>query len=378
MSLGHDLGDARPRAPAGGRRWPPRGSPARCTGSTASSGWALRAARAEVPRLGARAWKPAAAARSVPSALVMHYASFAYALRGDAAAAGSRRWRAARASRGAGDRASCTSSPIRWHRWRHAEYVWAASQRAALLALVRRERGRGRDDRPTGASGCVRAAGCRGAAPAALRPCTRTCRPRAQGVARPSRCWSGLFGYAYEGANGGAGARRAGRAAPDRTADRTGAAGRPRARTPRPASGGCSGARERRRCARRSASAVGCPAQELSDALARCAALLCAASAGSHLAQGDAGGLAGLRATGGRTSTGTLTWRELREQDAARVVRCRAPARWPASSTRLLADTGGAGRARRARARVPRAPHGRRLHGAAAAAAARRLAPAGG
>ncbi len=82
------------------------------------------------------------------------------------------------------------------------------------------------------------------------------------------------------------------------------------------------------------------PAQELSDELARCAVLLCAASPGPTSRKGT---LAGSLASGGRwwRSTGHLTWAELREQDAARVVarrrrrarrRARTAARRPSSA----------------------------------------------
>ena len=78
------------------------------------------------------------------------------------------------------------------------------------------------------------------------------------------------------------------------------------------------------------------PAQELSDELARCAVLLCAASPGPTSRKGT---LAGSLASGRPVVAidGHLTWGELREQDAARVVPADAGA-LAAELTRLLGD----------------------------------------
>ncbi len=183
----------------------------------------------------------------------------------------------------------------------------------------------------------------------------------------------GLFGYAYEGANGGLVLDALARAA-RRAAAAPRAARRPGARY---ADGG--GLAGRGPAPGRAATAIEfsgrLPAQELSDALARCAVLLCAASPGPTSRKGT---LAASLASGRPVVAidGHLTWGELREQDAARVVAADAAAHSPPSS----APAGGSRRAggtRRARTLLPRAPHGRRLHGAARSGCSQ-LAPAGG
>jgi glycosyltransferase involved in cell wall biosynthesis len=80
------------------------------------------------------------------------------------------------------------------------------------------------------------------------------------------------------------------------------------------------------------------PAQELSDALARCAALICAASPGPTSRKGT---LAAELASGRPVVAldGHLTWSELVEQDAARVVAAN-PAALAGELARLLSDTG--------------------------------------
>ena len=285
-----------------------------------------RAARAEV-----RAWAGAlrqALHQQRPDAIVLHYASFAYAQRGLPLLLGS----TLAALRAAGPPVIVFAHELAypWGRGARGDF-WAASQRAALLPLLR-------------ASAAVivttdqrldwlHSRRWLPRRPLAMAPVFSNLPPPSPRVT-PDPMLVGLFGYAYEGAatalvlDALAELRRRGQPV---VLELLGAPG------PDTEIGEAwrSGAREREVADALSFSGR-LSAQELSDEIARCAALICAASPGPTSRKGT---LAGELASGRPVVAldGPLTWGELREQDAVRVV---APdgAALAAELARLLAD----------------------------------------
>ena len=280
----------------------------------------LRAAHAEV-----RAWAGALRRElqdERPDAVVLHYASFAYAHRGVPLLLGP----ALTAARSAGSPVIAFVHELAypWRRGARGD-VWAASQRAALLPLVR-------------ASAAVvvttdqrvewlrRGGGCRGARWRSAPVFSNLPPPSPAGHTR-CRCWSGCSATPTRGPRW--------RWCSTRWPSCAGAVSRSCSSCwarPGPAREigelWRSGARERGVADALSFSGR-LPAQELSDEIARCAALICAASPGPTSRKGT---LAGSLASGRPVVAldGPLTWRELRERDAARVV-APTPPRWPAS-----------------------------------------------
>jgi len=264
-----------------------------------------------------------------PDAVVLHYASFAYAHRGAPLLLGP----ALAAVRASGAPVIAFVHELAYPWRRHARGVfWAASQRAALLPLVR-------------ASDAVivttdqrlewlRSRRWLPRRPLAVAPVFSNLPPPSRQVA-PERTLVGLFGYAYEGAavalvlDALAELRRRGQPV---VLELLGAPG------PDTEIGELwrSGAREREVAGALSFSGrLG--AQELSDEIARCAALICAATPGPTSRKGT---LAASLASGRPVVAldGPLTWADLRERDAARVVAPDAAA-LAGELTRLLADT---------------------------------------
>ena len=286
----------------------------------------LRSAHAEV-----RAWAGALGRElqdERPDAVVLHYASFAYAHRGLPLLLGP----ALTAARSAGSPVIAFVHELAypWRRNLRAAF-WAASQRAALLPLVR-------------ASAAVvvttdqrvewlRSRRWLPIRPLAVAPVFSNLPPPAPRVT-PDPLLVGLFGYAYEGAavalvlDALAELRRHGQPV---ALELLGAPG------PDTQIGELwrEGARERGVADALSFSGR-LAAQELSDEIARCGALICAASPGPTSRKGT---LAGSLASGRPVVAldGPLTWRDLREQDAARVVAPNAAA-LAGELTRLLAD----------------------------------------
>jgi hypothetical protein len=278
----------------------------------------LRGARSEVD-----AWSralEAALREERPGALVMHYASFAYAHRGIPLFLGP----ALRAARRCGAPLIAFMHELAYPlRGGPRGYLWAGTHRAALLALMR-------------ASGAVvvtteqrvrwlQSRRWLPHRPVAFAPVYSNLPPPT--VAVPvDELTLGLFGYAYEGANGGlvldALSRLRGEL-PVRL-QLLGAPG------PGTATAEAWLDQAQRRGVRDAIAFSGLlPAQELSDALAGCAVLLCAASPGPTSRKGT---LAASLASGRPVVAidGHLTWGELREQDAARVV--------PADAAALAAE----------------------------------------
>ena len=266
-----------------------------------------------------------------PDAVVLHYASFAYAHRGVPLLLGPA-LSAARSS-GAPVIAFVHELAYPWGRGARGDF-WAASQRAALLPLTR-------------ASAAVvvttdqrvewlRSRRWLPQRPLEIAPVFSNLPPPSPGVT-PEPLLVGLFGYAYEGAavalvlDALAELRRSGQ--PD-VLELLGAPG------PDTETGARwrSGAREREVADALVFSGM-LPAQELSDEIARCAALICAASPGPTSRKGT---LAGSLASGRPVVAldGPLTWRDLREQDAVRVVAPEAVA-LAGELIRLLADPAG-------------------------------------
>ena len=289
-----------------------------------------------------------------PRALVMHYASFAYAHRGIPLFLGP----ALRAARRSGTPLIALMHELAYPlRGGVRGHVWAATQRAALAALVRASAAVivTTEERV----GWLHSRRWLPDRPAAFAPVYSNLPPPAPGV-QVDDLRLGLFGYAYEGANGGLVLDALARLRRDLPV-RLELLGAPGPGTP--TAEAWLGEAQRRGVREAIAFSGRLPAQELSDALAGCAVLLCAASPGPTSRKGT---LAGSLASGRPVVAidGHLTWRELIEQDAARVVarrRRRARRRAPAPARQPR-------RARRPRGpwpRVPRAPHGRRAHGRA-------------
>jgi len=266
-----------------------------------------------------------------PDAVVLHYASFAYAHRGVPLLLGPA-LSAARSS-GAPVIAFVHELAYPWGRGARGDF-WAASQRAALLPLVR-------------ASAAVvvttdqrvewlRSRRWLPRRPLEMAPVFSNLPPPSPGVT-PEPLLVGLFGYAYEGAavalvlDALAELRRSGQPV---VLELLGAPG-PDTETGERWRGG---AREREVADALVFSGM-LPAQELSDEIARCAVLICAASPGPTSRKGT---LAGSLASGRPVVAldGPLSWRDLREQDAVRVV-APEPVALAGELTRLLADTAG-------------------------------------
>jgi Glycosyl transferases group 1 len=245
-----------------------------------------------------------------PRALLMHYASFAYAHRGIPVFLAP----VLRAVRCSGAPLITVMHELAYPlRGGPRGYLWAGSQRAALLALMR-----------ASAAAIVtteqrlewlRSRRWLPRRPLAFAPVYSSLPPPDPG-GPVDELRLGLFGYAYEGANGGlvldALARLRGRL-PVRLQLLGG---------PGPATATAEAwVREaRQRGVEEAISFSGLlPAQQLSDALAGCAVLLCAASPGPTARKST---LAASLASGRPVVAidGHLTWSELQEQDAARVV----------------------------------------------------------
>ncbi len=262
-----------------------------------------------------------------PSALVMHYASFAYAHRGIPLFLAP----ALRAARRCGAPLIALMHELAYPlRGGPRGYVWAGTQRAALLALMR------------ASSAAVVTTEQRvewlhsrrwlPSRPVAFAPVYSNLPPPSPEV-DVDGLRLGLFGYAYEGANGGlvldALARL--RSDLDLRLELLGAPG------PGTATAEAWLREAQARGVREAIAFSGrLPAQQLSDELARCAVLLCAASPGPTSRKGT---LAGSLASGRPVVAidGHLTWGELREQDAARVVSADAGA-LAAELARLLGN----------------------------------------
>ena len=262
-----------------------------------------------------------------PSALVMHYASFAYAHRGIPLFLGP----ALRAARRSGLPLIALMHELAYPlRGGVRGYVWAGTQRAALLALML----------PASAAVVtteqrvqwLRSRRWLPARPVAFAPVYSNLPPPSPQV-EVDALRVGLFGYAYEGANGGLVLDAIARLRQE-IALRLELLGAPGPDTP---TAEAWLAEARRRGVEGAVEFSGrLPGQALSDELARCAVLLCAASPGPTSRKGT---LAGSLASGRPVVAidGHLTWQELRKQDAARVVAADAGA-LSAELGRLLAD----------------------------------------
>ncbi len=274
-------------------------------------------AREQRPRMGGRrevaVWArelEAALGRERPHALVMHYASFAYSHRGLPLFLGP----ALRTARRSGAPLIALMHELAYPlRGGLRGYVWAVSQRAALLALMR----------SAGAAVVtteqrvewLQSRRWLPRRPVAFAPVYSNLPPPGPDL-QVDELRLGLFGYAYEGANGGlvldALARLRGRLPVKLELLGAPGPGTPTARA-------WLGEAQRRGVADAILFSGRLPAQRLSDALAGCAVLLCAASPGPTSRKGT---LAASLASGRPVVAidGHLTWGELREQDAARVV----------------------------------------------------------
>jgi glycosyltransferase involved in cell wall biosynthesis len=277
---------------------------------------ALPGARAEVGR-----WARSLAdelGQERPHAIVLHYASFAYAERGLPVFLGPT-LRAARRAR-VPVIAIMHELAYPWRRGGPRGAVWAATQRLALISLMRacaaavvttEQRRRWLASRRWLPSRRL-----------AVVPVFSNLPPPSPQV-RVQDGLVGLFGYAYEGTAASL-VLDALRELRDQGTDvmlellgAPGAASEAGLRWQREA--------ERRSLAQALSFSGRLPAGELSDALARCAVLLCAASPGPTSRKGT---LAASLASGRPVVAldGPLTWSELREQDAARVVTASATA----------------------------------------------------
>jgi len=280
----------------------------------------LRTARREVAE-----WTrglEAALREERPSALVMHYASFAYAHRGIPVFLGP----ALRAARRCGAPLIALMHELAYPlRGGPRGFVWAGTHRAALLALMRASVAAVVTTEQRVA--WLQSRRWLPRRPVAFAPVYSNLPPPHPSVP-VDELRVGLFGYAYEGANGGlvldALSRLRGEL-PVRL-ELLGAPG------PGTATAAAWLEQAQRRDVREAIEFSGrLPAQELSDALAGCAVLLCAASPGPTSRKGT---LAASLASGRPVVAidGHLTWEELREQDAARVV--------PADASALAAELG--------------------------------------
>ncbi|HUH81773.1 MAG TPA: glycosyltransferase [Solirubrobacteraceae bacterium] len=267
--------------------------------------------------------------RRRPSAIVLHYASFAYAYRGLPVLLGPTLAAARRAD--APVIAVLHELAYPWRRAGARGAVWAATHRLALIPLMR------------ACAAAVLTTEQRRQWLASRRwlPARRlevapvfSNLPPPSGQVNVQEGLIGLFGYAYEGA-AVAVVLDAVRELRDRGTD----ASLQLLGAPGPGSPTASlwEAEAERRGIGRALSFTGRqPAQEISDALARCAVLLCAASPGPTSRKGS---LAGSLASGRPVVAldGPLTWTELVERDAARVVAAN-PAALAGELGRLLAD----------------------------------------
>ena len=281
-----------------------------------------------------------------PRALVMHYASFAYAQRGIPVFLAP----ALRVARRSGVPLIAVMHELAYpFRGGASGYLWASTQRAALLALMR-----------ASAAAVVtteqRVAWLRSRRwlperPVAFAPVYSNLPPPAPEVP-VDELRLGLFGYAYEGANRGLVLDALARLR-ERLPARLELLGAPGPGTATAAA--WLEQAERRGVAQAITFSGRLPAQELSDELAACAVLLCAASPGPTPRKGT---LAASLASGRPVVAidGHLTWQELCEQDALSVVAPDGDA-LAAELGRLLSDGG----AREALGGRGRAFHDRRM-----------------